>query len=69
MSMLTRIEDALEHHFVLAQTQNAPPRLLMAMRHAVFPGGARIRPQLCLAVAKACGEDDPALTDLSLIHI
>jgi geranylgeranyl diphosphate synthase type II len=26
------------------------------MRHAVFPGGARVRPQLCLAVANACGE-------------
>ena len=69
MSMLTRIEAALERHFVLAQTYSAPPRLLMAMRHAVFPGGARIRPQLCLAVAKACGEDDPALTDAAAIAI
>ncbi len=69
MSMLTRIEAALEHHFVLAQTHSAPPKLLMAMRHAVFPGGARIRPQLCLAVAKACGEDDPALTDAAAIAI
>jgi geranylgeranyl diphosphate synthase type II len=25
------------------------------MQHAVFPGGARIRPRLCLAVASACG--------------
>jgi geranylgeranyl diphosphate synthase type II len=24
------------------------------MRHAVFPGGARIRPRLCLSVARAC---------------
>jgi geranylgeranyl diphosphate synthase type II len=29
----------------------------------VFPGGARIRPQLCLAVAAACGDDDPALSN------
>jgi geranylgeranyl diphosphate synthase type II len=25
------------------------------MRHAVFPGGARVRPRLCLEVARACG--------------
>jgi geranylgeranyl diphosphate synthase type II len=37
-----------------------PPLLGAAMRQAVFPRGARIRPRLCLAVAAACGEDDPA---------
>ncbi len=69
MSMLTRIEAALEQHFTLTHTQSAPPRLMAAMRHAVFPGGARIRPQLCLAVAKACGEDDSALTDAAAAAI
>ncbi|MEY3273712.1 MAG: geranylgeranyl pyrophosphate synthetase CrtE, partial [Pseudomonadota bacterium] len=39
------------------------PRLQAAVQHAVFPGGARIRPQLTLAVARACGDDAPALTD------
>jgi len=39
------------------------------MRHAVFPGGARIRPQLCLAVAKACGDDAPALSDAAAVAI
>ena len=34
-----------------------------------FPGGARIRPQLCLAVAPACGDDDPALTDAAAAAI
>lgn len=29
--------------------------LAAAVRHALFPGGARIRPHLCLAVARACG--------------
>ena len=37
--------------------------LAAAMRHAVFPRGARIRPRLCLAVAAACGDDDPAAAD------
>jgi geranylgeranyl diphosphate synthase type II len=32
------------------------------MRYAVFPGGARIRPRLCLAVARACAEDQPTLS-------
>jgi geranylgeranyl diphosphate synthase type II len=32
------------------------------MRYAVFPGGARIRPRLCIAVARACAEDRPALS-------
>ena len=32
-----------------------PPRLAEAMHHAVFPGGARFRPRLCLSVARACG--------------
>lgn len=33
------------------------------MRHAVFPGGARFRPNFCIAVASACGDAHPALAD------
>lgn len=40
-----------------AAGQGSPPRLTAAIHHAVFPGGARIRPRLCLAVARACGEE------------
>ena len=69
MSMSERIERALEQQFSRVQTASAPPRLLAAMRHAVFPGGARIRPQLCLAVASACGDDAPALGDAAAISI
>jgi len=32
-----------------------PPRLAEALLHAVFPGGARVRPRLCLEAARACG--------------
>ena len=39
------------------------------MRHAVFPRGARIRPRLCLAVAAACGEDAPAVTEAAAAAI
>lgn len=69
MDALGRIECALNAGVALADIPGSPPRLAAAMRHAVFPGGARIRPRLCLAVAAACGEDDPALTDAAAAAI
>ncbi len=67
--MLNRIEQALGRHFAQMEGVHTPPRLLAAMRHAVFPGGARIRPQLCLAVAGACGQDDPAMAEAAAVAI
>jgi geranylgeranyl diphosphate synthase type II len=32
-----------------------PPKLAEALAYAVFPGGGRVRPLLCLEVARACG--------------
>lgn len=69
METLTRIEQALQAAVALAEAPGSPPRLAAAMRHAVFPGGARIRPQLCVAVARACGDDDPGLTDAAAAAI
>jgi geranylgeranyl diphosphate synthase type II len=69
MSMVARIEQAMAQPFSLADTSSAPPRLLAAMRHAVFPGGARIRPQLCLAVARACSDDAPELSQAAAVSI
>ncbi len=63
MSLFTRSENSLEHCFAAAVGREAPPRLVGAMRHAVFSGGARIRPQLVMAVAVACGDDQPELTN------
>jgi geranylgeranyl diphosphate synthase type II len=73
MSLLQRIENALEDSLRAAAAPGTAPRLQLALRHSVFPGGARIRPQLCLAVALACGDDDPSLADgmaaaIELIH-
>ena len=73
MPAVARIEDALEAALALAGGPGCPPQLAAAIRHAVFPGGARIRPQLCLAVARACGDDRPALSDaastaIELLH-
>jgi len=69
----TRIEDALLAAVHRADLPGCPPRLAEALHHAVFPGGARIRPRLCLAVATACGDDAPEVADgaaaaIELLH-
>ncbi len=53
-----QIESALEAALAAQEGVDGPPRLAAAIRDAVFPGGARIRPHLTLAVAQACGADD-----------
>jgi geranylgeranyl diphosphate synthase type II len=63
MASIARIENTLLAAVVAASGPGCPPNLAAAVRHAVFPGGARIRPQLCLAVARACGDDRPELAD------
>ena len=73
MKPMTRIEQALATAISTGEAPGCPPKLAGAIRHAVFPGGARIRPQLCLAVAQACGDDDPGLseaaaTSVELLH-
>lgn len=71
--MPDRIEAALRGALAPVTGAGAPPKLAAALTHAVFPGGARVRPQLCLAVAAACGNDRPALSEaaaasIELIH-
>ncbi len=63
MKAITRIEQCLAMALASAEDPSCPPKLAGAVRHAVFPGGARIRPQLALAVAHACGMDDPRLSE------
>jgi geranylgeranyl diphosphate synthase type II len=48
---------------------HTPPLLAGAVRHALFPGGARLRPRLCLAVAAACGDPEPHLADAAAAAI
>jgi geranylgeranyl diphosphate synthase, type II len=64
-----RIRQALERALHDVEGPDCPPRLAAAVRHAVFPGGARIRPQLCVAVAWAHGDDDPALAMAAAVAI
>lgn len=69
MSLFLRAEESLHIHFERAANPISPPRLLAAMRHAVFSGGARIRPQLVMAVAIACGDKCPELTNAAAVAI
>lgn len=73
MDIVARIDHALLAALTAHTATDGPPRLSAAIRHAVFPGGARIRPRLCVAVAAACGDDQPVLTNaaasaIELLH-
>lgn len=66
---MTRIEQALHNAVARVDSPSTPPKLAKAIQYAVFPGGARVRPQLCLAVASACGDDAPTVADASAASI
>jgi len=73
MDVLQRIEAALEMAVSKGIGDGCPPLLAKAVRHAVFTPGSRVRPRLCLAVAHACGDDSPNVSDaaaasLELLH-
>ncbi len=73
MDMKTRIERTLDTAVCRAANGKAPPMIAEAIRYAVFPGGARVRPRLCLAVAAACGDDAPEVSEgaaaaIELLH-
>ena len=69
MDPSVRIERALDAALLSGAGRGCPPGLAKAMRYAVFPGGARVRPRLCLAVAWACGDGDPESTDAAAAAI
>lgn len=69
MDARIRIEKALESALAATAAPGAPPLLTRAIRHAVFPGGARVRPRLTLAVALACGDDRPELSNAAAAAI
>jgi geranylgeranyl diphosphate synthase type II len=68
-------EQELRRTIARAGGEACPPQLANALEYAVFPGGARVRPQLCLAVANAIGGDEAtrglalaAATAIELLH-
>jgi geranylgeranyl diphosphate synthase type II len=69
MDTMHRIESALAAAIATQEQPQSPPKLAAALRYAVFPGGARIRPRLCLAAAVACGDRNPGLADAAAASI
>lgn len=69
MDFPERIETGMQRALRYATANGCPPILAKALRHAVFPGGARIRPRLCLAVAAACGDREPNAADSAAVAI
>jgi len=73
MDLSDRIETGMQAAIRYATANGCPQKLGDALRYAVFPGGARLRPRLCLAVALACGDRDQqaataCATAIELLH-
>ena len=69
MGFTDRIERCLRENIEASRGPSCPPGLDQAVQHAVFPCGARIRPKICLAVADACGEDHPEISEAAAASI
>ncbi len=69
MDIAKRIERGLERAVSYATATGRPPQLCEAVRYTLFPGGARVRPRLCLSVATACGDANPAAADAAATAI
>jgi len=65
------LERAL-HEALDLSGKGSPPVLSEALAYAVFPGGARVRPRLCVEVARACGSPSEvayvAACSVELLH-
>lgn len=74
MTLDAQINRSLEQAIASKKDDKCPPKLKSALHHAVFPGGAHVRPKLCLAVASACDPEADladamaAATALELLH-
>ncbi|MBF9029316.1 geranylgeranyl pyrophosphate synthase [Rhodobacterales bacterium HKCCE3408] len=69
MPIRSRIEETIAAAIAGARLDPAPPALGQALDYAVNPGGARIRPTLCLSVAVACGDDRPEVANAAAAAI
>ncbi|MEO1593688.1 MAG: polyprenyl synthetase family protein [Pseudomonadota bacterium] len=69
MATAARIEQAIEAALATHLAEDCPPRLAAAVRYAVLPGGARLRPRLCCSVAAACAADNARIVDAAAVSI
>lgn len=73
MEAVARIEACLETAIEIATASPCPPKLAKAVHYSVFPGGARVRPLLCVSVAAACSCQDEEVAEgaaaaIELLH-
>ncbi|MEO0465020.1 MAG: polyprenyl synthetase family protein [Pseudomonadota bacterium] len=74
MTLDAQMKQCLEQALASGKDDSCPPKLKAALHHAVFPGGALVRPKLCIAVASACNPEVDlsdamaAATALELLH-
>jgi geranylgeranyl diphosphate synthase type II len=69
VQQIERVEMALDMALGEAAGSKSPPLLAAALRYAIFPGGHRIRPQIVLSVARACGDPNPRGADAAAVAI
>ena len=63
-----RLNLALSKTLKDAKQTPAPPKLAASVDYAVFPGGARVRPTLCLSVAESSAVALELIHCASLVH-
>jgi geranylgeranyl diphosphate synthase type II len=69
MGEIEQLEQGLRASLARVTSENTPPRLAEALRHAVLGEGGRIRPRLCLEVDRACGGRAPELSLAAAVAI
>ncbi len=69
MEPMERLDRTICKALEKADDPACPPTLTTALTYAVYPGGHRIRPRLCLAVAAACGDDLPDFSSAAAASI
>ena len=69
MDVTKYIEQTLRAAVVDMTISPCPARLAQAIDYAVFPGGARVRPKLVMAVAQACADASAPLASQAVVAI
>lgn len=69
MDASEHIERTLHRAITDMTSVPCPAQLALAMNYALFPGGARVRPKLVMAVAQACADSFAPLAQQSAVAI
>ena len=69
MDVGKHIEQLLRQAMVELTVSPCPSKLAAALEYGVFPGGARVRPKLVMAVARACTDKPLPLAERSAVAI